>query len=52
MHALNDLVRRLLPELTELQTRALQSELAHVQSRPMPAPAPVAGLPERLGGFD
>ncbi len=42
--------QRLLPELTVLQTKALESEMQLAQTRktPMPAPAPVAGLPELL----
>ena len=44
--------QRLLPELTKLQTRALQAEIEHNQTHKGPQPAPVAGLPNRLEGFD
>ena len=46
--------QRLLPELTELQTRALQAEMQHAQASAgkAPPPAAVAGLPERLPGFE
>ena len=44
--------QRLLPELTQLQTRALQAEIEHNQSHKGPPPAAVAGLPNKLDGFD
>ena len=46
--------QRLLPELSELQTAALQAEVQAAQQRttPSPPPAPVAGLPGSLPGFD
>jgi hypothetical protein len=52
LRELSALNQRLLPELTELQTRALESEMRQAQARPSPPPAPIAGLPERLDGFD
>ncbi|MBK7830397.1 hypothetical protein [Nannocystis sp.] len=42
---------RLLPELTALQSRALESELRQARSQ-QPQPAAIAGLPEKLAGFE
>ena len=43
----------LLPELTELQTRAMQSEMQHMHARGETSPPPpIAGLPDHLPGFD
>jgi hypothetical protein len=50
LRELSALNQRLLPELSELQARAVASELR--SAREGPGPAPVAGLPERLPGFD
>jgi hypothetical protein len=43
--------QRLLPELSQLQAKALQAELEHNRSHPGPPPAPIAGLPGKLPGF-
>jgi hypothetical protein len=53
LRRLGELNNRLLPELTELQTRVLQSEMERARALGEPRkPAPVAGLPARLPGFD
>lgn len=56
LRSLSALNQRLLPELTELQTLALKAEIQHGQANASAAPAPpppaIAGLPERLPGFD
>ena len=45
--------QELLPELSELQTRAMQSELQHLKALGETSPPPpIAGLPERLAGFE
>ena len=50
---LGDLNRTLLPELTALQARAVEAEIRHAAARGEPRqPAPVAGLPDHLPGFD
>ena len=51
LRQLSALNARLLPELTELQTRALESELRNQRGKDSP-PAAIAGLPERLAGFE
>lgn len=51
LRQLSALNGRLLPELTELQTRALESELRHARGRESSAAA-IAGLPEKLAGFE
>lgn len=51
LRQLSALNTRLLPELTELQTRALESELRNARGKDSP-PAAIAGLPERLAGFE
>ena len=43
--------QRLLPELSQLQARALQAEIEHARAHPGPPPAPIAGLPGKLAGF-
>ena len=51
LRQLSALNGRLLPELTELQTRALESELRHARGKESSAAA-IAGLPEKLAGFE
>ena len=43
--------QRLLPELSQLQAKALQAEVEHNRAHPGPPPAPIAGLPGKLPGF-
>lgn len=51
LRQLSALNSRLLPELSALQARALESELRSARGQEMQA-APVAGLPARLVGFE